>query len=93
MYRETFFTPTINKEENENMEHLYKIYIVEKNRSVHELPIVVAKNEEEAKHEAGVYSHFLFTQLNNRLSDVTVIVQNLGSVKVEKQNKKDEDGN
>lgn len=74
---------TISEEGNKSMENLYQVYLVTKNREIRIDTTVVARTEEEAKHEARVY---LFLDNNAlRLSDVNVIVKNLGSVQVEDQ--------
>lgn len=69
------------KEEKENMENLYQVYMVNKYRSILIEKAVVAKNEEEAKFKVCVYEFLTMNGMG--LSDVTVIVKSLGSVVVE----------
>lgn len=73
-----------NLKEDESMEHLYEVYLIDKERKIHINQITVAKNEEEAKFNAGVYEWLKL--YGKKLSDVTVIVKSVGQVKVEDEN-------
>jgi hypothetical protein len=71
---------TIQKEDK-NMEYLYEVFLVDSKRTIQLNEVTVAGNEEEAKFNAGVYD--LLRDNGTKLSNVTIIVNRLGSVKVE----------
>jgi hypothetical protein len=76
---------TINnkKEEQKYMEYVYEVIVVDKYREILLDEKVVAKNEEKAKFNAGVYKHLDANGLT--LDDVTVLTRALGQVEVDKE--------
>lgn len=71
----------LGREEDKSMKNLYQVFMVGQDEQIHIFDTVVAINEEDAKFKTGVYS--TLGNLGLDLSKVTVIVKNLGSVRVE----------
>jgi len=72
------------KGEKEIMENLYQVYVIDKKKNfIVNGEVVVAKNEEDAKFELRVSEKVRAEGL--KLSDVTIIVKQLGTVSVEKE--------
>lgn len=65
---------------NKSMENLYNVIVIDKERDILIDKKVVAKNPESAKFNAEVYDHLKKSGLT--LDDVTVIVNQLGTVEV-----------
>jgi len=74
-------TTILRKEEISNMEYLYKVYVVDNKKNIIVDEVIVAKNEDEAKFDLRVDE--TIREKGLKLSDVTIITQNLGAVKVE----------
>jgi len=70
----------ITEVKNKNMENLYNVIVVDKERNILIDEKTVAKNEETAKFESGVYEYLSKNELS--LNEVTVIVNQLGRVEV-----------
>lgn|GEM_PF-5102968 len=77
---------TTNKKENENMETLYQVTVVAKNKEIIlDKESVVAVDQENAKFMVGLYGILADRELTP--ADVTVIVTAIGQVKIEKESK------
>nr|WP_145401592.1 hypothetical protein [Paenibacillus xylanexedens] len=74
--------PQLNCEEKKNMKQLYYVIVVTKKEEIIVDEKIVASNIEEAKFNLNVHEQIKAKGLS--LSDVTVIVNSLGSVEVDK---------
>jgi hypothetical protein len=75
------FSKNSKKEDEKVQNSLYQVFMIDNQGYITINGVTtVATTEEEAKHNAGVYGNVI-----GKLSDYTVIVKNLGSVKIKEE--------
>ena len=74
------------KERKPNMETLYQVIVVSKDREILLKDYVVAEGEDEAKFYVDIHS--VLRQKKLKLKDVTILANELGDVKVRKEAQK-----